>query len=167
MVIDFIARAWTRRSSPAPTCYWLLGENPEVWQRLRRDPELVPAAVVRAVPPLLADPRLHLPLSRDAEVGGVRMRAGDRAVLLFGAANIDSAAIPIRSASTSTARPAATFGSGPRPHTCVGIHLAKLEMAALLRALLAQVEAIEIAGPPTEIRNNTLQGIASLPVRLA
>jgi cytochrome P450 len=42
-----------------------------------------------------------------------------------------------------------------------------LEMAALLRALIARVEAIEIAGPPTRIRNNTLQGIASLPVRLA
>ena len=40
-------------------------------------------------------------------------------------------------------------------------------MEALLRALVAQVETIEITGPPTRIRNNTLQGIGSLPVRLS
>jgi hypothetical protein len=39
-------------------------------------------------------------------------------------------------------------------------------MAALLRALVAQVETIAIAGSPIRIRNNTLQGIGSLPVRL-
>jgi hypothetical protein len=39
-------------------------------------------------------------------------------------------------------------------------------MAALLRALVEQVETIELTGPPIRIRNNTLQGIGSLPVRL-
>ena len=40
-------------------------------------------------------------------------------------------------------------------------------MAALLRALVAQVETIELLGRPTRIRNNTLQGIGRLPVRLS
>jgi cytochrome P450 len=62
--------------------------------------------------------------------------------------------------------PGGNLGWGNGPHTCVGIHLAKLEMAALLRALVAQVETIEIAAAPTRIRNNTLQGIGALPVRL-
>jgi hypothetical protein len=39
-------------------------------------------------------------------------------------------------------------------------------MAALLRALVATVETIEIVGRPGRIRNNTLQGIGSLRVRL-
>ena len=46
-------------------------------------------------------------------------------------------------------------------------NLAKLEMGSLLRALITRVETIEtVAGPP-RIRNNTVQGIASLPTRLS
>ncbi len=166
MVVDFIAPSLDTTILASTHMLWLLGENPEAWQRLRRDPELVPAAVVEAV-------RLSSPirgftrrLSRDAEVGGVQMRAGDRAVLLFGAANMDERRYPDPERFDLDRPPGGNLGWGHGPHTCVGIHLAKLEMAALLRALVARVETIEIAGPPTRIRNNTLQGMASLPVRL-
>ena len=95
------------------------------------------------------------------------MRSGDRVVLLIGAANMDERRYPDPERFDLDRPPGGNLGWGHGPHTCVGIHLAKLEMAALLRALVARVETIEIAGPPTRIRNNTLQGIASLPVRLA
>jgi cytochrome P450 len=166
MVIDFIAPSLDTTILASTHMLWLLGENPEAWRRLRDDPELIGAAVVEAV-------RLSSPirgftrrLSRDAEVGGVRMRAGERAVLLFGAANMDERRFPDPERFDLDRPPGGNLGWGNGPHTCVGIHLAKLEMAALLRALVAQVETIEILGPPTRIRNNTLQGIATLPVRL-
>ena len=54
------------------------------------------------------------------------------------------------------------LGSGNGPHTCVGIHLAKLEMQALLRAMVPRVARVT-AGDPTPLMNNTLQGIAALP----
>ena len=167
MVIDFIAPSLDTTILASTHMLWLLGENPEAWQRLRREPELVPAAVVEAV--RLASPIRGFTrrLSRDAEFGGVRMRAGDRAVLLFGAANLDERRYPDPERFDLHRPPGGNLGWGHGPHTCVGIHLAKLEMAALLRALVAQVETIEIAGRPTRIRNNTLQGIGSLPVRLA
>jgi cytochrome P450 len=167
MVIDFIAPSLDTTILAVTYMLWLLGENPEAWERIRRDPELIPAAVVESV-------RLSSPirgftrrLSRDAEVGGVRMRAGDRAVLLIGAANLDERHYPDPDRFDLDRQPGGNLGWGNGPHTCVGIHLAKLEMAALLRALVAQVETIEIARPPTRIRNNTLQGIGSLPVRLS
>ena len=53
-------------------------------------------------------------------------------------------------------------GWGNGPHTCVGIHLAKLEMRSLLEAMVPRVGAIS-AGPPVRLRNNTLQGIARMP----
>jgi cytochrome P450 len=109
MVIDFIAPSLDTTILAATYMLWLLAENPEAWERIRRDPE-----------------RFDL----DRPPGG-------------------------------------NLGWGNGPHTCVGIHLAKLEMAALLRALVAQVETIELVGPPTRIRNNTLQGIGRLPVRLS
>jgi cytochrome P450 len=167
MVIDFIAPSLDTTILASTYMLWLLGENPEAWQRIRRDPELIPAAVVESV-------RLSSPirgftrrLSRDAEVGGVRMRAGDRAVLLIGAANMDERHCPDPERFDLDRPPGGNLGWGNGPHTCVGIHLAKLEMAALLRALVAQVETIEILGPPTRIRNNTLQGIGALSVRLS
>ena len=167
MVIDFIAPSLDTTILASTYMLWLLGENPAAWERLRRDPELIPAAVVEAV--RLASPirGFTRQVSRDAEVGGVQMRAGDRVVLLVGAANMDERRYPDPERFDLDRPPGGNLGWGNGPHTCVGIHLAKLEMAALLRALVTQVETIEIAGPPTRIRNNTLQGIGSLPVRLS
>lgn len=56
------------------------------------------------------------------------------------------------------------LGWGNGAHTCVGIHLAKLEMQALLKAMAKRVRAVEV-GAPERLRNNTLQGIARLPAR--
>lgn len=166
MVIDFVAPALDTTILAATHMLWLLGENPEAWQRVRRDPELIPAAVVEAV--RLASPirGFTREVGRDAEVGGARLRAGDRVVLLFGAANLDERRYPDPERFDLDRPPGGNLGWGNGPHTCVGIHLAKLELAALLRALVARVESIEIAGPPVRIANNTLQGIGSLPVRL-
>jgi cytochrome P450 len=166
MVIDFIAPSLDTTILAATHMLWLLGENPEAWRRIRRDPELIGAAVVEAV--RLASPirGFTREVSRDAEVGGVALSAGDRVVLLFGAANMDERRYPEPRRFDLDRPPGGHLGWGHGPHTCVGIHLAKLEMAALLRALAAQVETIELTGPPTRIRNNTLQGFASLPVRL-
>jgi cytochrome P450 len=166
MVIDFIAPSLDTTILASTHMLWLLGLNPEAWRRLRAEPELIPAAVVESV--RLASPIRGFTrrLSRHAEFAGVRMRAGERAVLLFGAANLDERRYPDPERFDLDRLPGGNLGWGFGPHTCVGIHLAKLEMAALLRALLARVEMIEILGPPTRIRNNTLQGIGSLPVRL-
>jgi len=167
MVIDFIAPSLDTTILASTHMLWLLGRNPEAWQRLRRDPELIPAAVVESV--RLASPIRGFTrrVSRDAELGGVSLRAGERIVLLFGAANMDERRFPDPERFDLDRPPGGHLGWGNGPHTCVGIHLAKLEMAALLRALVARVETIEIAGPPTRLRNNTLQGIAALPVRLS
>jgi cytochrome P450 len=166
MVIDFVAPALDTTILASTYMLWLLRENPEAWRRLRRDRDLIPAAVVEAV--RLASPirGFTRQVSRDAELAGVPVRAGDRVVLLFGAANMDERRYPEPERFDLDRPPGGNLGWGNGPHTCVGIHLAKLEMAALLRALVAKVETIEIAGPPTRIRNNTLQGIGSLPVRL-
>jgi cytochrome P450 len=166
MVIDFIAPSLDTTILSSTSMLWLLGTNPEAWRRIRRDPDLIPAAVVEAV--RLASPIRGFTrrVSRDAEVGGAQLRAGDRVVLLFGAANLDQRRFPDPERFDLDRPAGGNLGWGNGPHTCVGIHLAKLEMAALLRALVDQVETIEITGPPTRIRNNTLQGIGSLPARL-
>jgi len=55
-------------------------------------------------------------------------------------------------------------GFGHGIHMCVGMHLARLEMEALLRALIARVDAIEV-GEPSIALNNTIHAFASLRCR--
>jgi cytochrome P450 len=166
MVIDLVAPSLDTTILASTCMLWLLGRNPETWRRIRRDPGLIPAAVVEAV--RLASPIRGFTrrVARDAKIGRVSLRAGERVAVLFGAANLDERRFPDPQRFDLDRPPGGNLGWGNGPHTCVGIHLAKLEMAALLRALVAQVETIEIAGSPTRIRNNTLQGIGTLPVRL-
>ena len=80
--------------------------------------------------------------------------------MLFAAANMDERRYPDPERFDLDRPPGGNLGWGNGPHTCVGIHLAKLEMAALLRALVDAGGDDRAAGPPTRIRNNTLQGIA-------
>jgi cytochrome P450 len=55
------------------------------------------------------------------------------------------------------------FGNGA--HMCAGLHLARLEMTALLEVLAQRVVRFEI-GTPVLALNNVLRGLASLPVRV-
>ena len=55
----------------------------------------------------------------------------------------------------------AHLGWGNGPHTCVGIFLAKLELQALLRAMLPSVRSVSVH-TPRRLRNNTLQGFRAL-----
>jgi cytochrome P450 len=166
MIIDFIAPSLDTTVHSISHMLWLLGRNPDAWQRLRREPELIPAAVVEAV--RIASPVRCFTrrVSRNAELGGIHLRAGDRVALLFAAANMDERRFPDPARFDLDRPPGGNLGWGNGPHTCIGIHLAKLEMQALLRALVARVETIETVADPSRIRNNTVQGIASLPARL-
>ena len=164
MVIDFVAPSLDTTILATAFMLWLLSEHPEAWQAIRADETLIGPAVVEAV--RLASPirGFTRAISVDTEVGGVPLRAGERVALLFGAANLDERQFPDPEGFDLTRASAAHLGWGNGPHTCVGIHLAKLEMRALLRAMVPRVESIQ-TGAPERLQNNTLQGISKLPAR--
>ena len=166
MIVDFVVSSLDTTILASTHMLWLLGRNPVAWERLRREPELIPAAVVEAVRICSPARCLTRRVSRDAELGGVQLRAGDRVALLFGSANMDERRFPDPTRFDLDRPPGGNLGWGNGPHTCIGIHLAKLEMQALLRALVSHVETIETVEDPPRIRNNTVQGIRALPVQL-
>lgn len=52
-------------------------------------------------------------------------------------------------------------GFGQGRHICAGMHLAKLEMRSLLKAIVARIDRIEIGEPVLRL-NNVLRGFAAL-----
>jgi cytochrome P450 len=164
LVIDFVAPSLDTTILASTHLLWALARHPEGWSELRADPSLIPAAVVENV-------RLGSPirgftrrLAEDREVDGVLLPRGSRVALLFAAANLDENEFPDPERFDLHRANGNHVGWGNGPHTCVGIHLAKLELRSLLEAMLPRVDRI-VVGTPTPLRNNTLQGIAALPAR--
>ena len=145
----------------------LLSADTEGWSQLTADPSLGPAAVdelLRYSSALMQSRRVA---TRDVKVGGVDIAAGDGLALWYASANRDETVFddPERFDVARPVNPHITFGGGG-PHVCLGAHLARLEVGALVTALLEQVQAIEVLGPPVRLRSTMVNGIKHLPVRL-
>lgn len=162
LVIDLVAPALDTTILASTHLLLMLGRDPGALERIAAEPDLVAAAVVenvRLASPIRGFTRV---VARDHEIDGVRLSAGARVAVLFGAANLDGSHFPDPERFDLDRSDANHVGWGNGPHTCVGIHLAKLEMAALLRAMAQRVDRVEV-GVPRALENNTLQGVAALP----
>jgi len=159
---DYINPSLDTTISATGQLIWQLAQNPDQWQILRDHPELCDNAVNEAV-------RLGTPIrsfsrhaSTDVDIEGVIIPKGARVMMLFASANRDEAKFenPDQFDVTRNAQDHLGFGSGI--HMCVGMHLARLEMVSLLKAMIYRVERIEI-GKPTIVLNNTIAAFATLP----
>lgn len=160
LVIDFVAPSLDTTILASTHLLWVLAHNREAWQQIREDPELVARAVIENV-------RLASPIrgfTRSVARAHGMLPAGARVVVLFGAANLDERRFADPESFDLHRQSSVQLGWGNGPHTCVGLHLAKLEMHALLNAMVPRVAEIE-AGSPERVLNNTLQGISRLPAR--
>lgn len=164
LIIDFVAPALDTTILATTHLLCMFAQNPEAWDAIRSDPELGPRAVienVRIASPIRGFTRS---VAEDVSVDGVEIPRGSRVVLLFGAANLDETAFPEPEKFQLDRPSSVQLGWGHGAHTCVGLHLAKLEMNALVRAMIPQVSSVE-TGEPERLLNNTLQGITRLPAR--
>ena len=144
---------------------WLLAQHPDQWAALRADPSLAANAFEETI-------RLESPvqnffrgLTGEAEFGGVRLRQGDRVMMLLGSANRD----PRRwgedaDAFDITRDTVGHVGFGGGTHRCAGMFLARMEGAALLSSLARRIESVELAGEPKRRLNHVIRGLESLPV---
>jgi cytochrome P450 len=100
----------------------------------------------------------------DTELGGRRIRAGDKVVVWFSSGNRDERvfAEPDRFDVTRTQNDHLAFGHGP--HYCIGAHLAKTPMRALFTAVYDRLGEVEPAGEPVRLRSNFQHGVKHLPI---
>ena len=91
--------------------------------------------------------------------------AGDKLMVFYGSANRDEDVFA--DADTfdvgRNPNPHQAFGGGG-PHLCLGIHVARLEIAAMLRELLTRVPDLQPAGEPEVLASNFIAGVRTMPV---
>ncbi len=118
-----------------------------------------------------ASPVIHFrrTATRDTEIAGQRIRAGEKVVMWYGSANRDESvfADPYRFDVRRMPNEHLGFG-GPGPHFCLGAHLARREITVMFRELFRRAPALEIDGEPTYLASMFLNGIKhmSCTVRL-
>jgi cytochrome P450 len=141
-------------------------ERPGEWERLRADRSLVPRAVEEILRWTSATAYNRRTATRDVELGGATIRAGEKTTHWYPAANRDESvfAAPSRFDVGRDPNPHLAFGHGI--HHCLGAPLARLEIATMVEVLLDRCAGFELAGPVEWGRSNKHTSMRHLPLRL-
>ncbi|MDP9298766.1 MAG: cytochrome P450 [Actinomycetota bacterium] len=143
-------------------------ENPDQLKLLQEDPSLI----TRATEEILrwATPVMHFrrTATRDIELRGQHIKAGDKVVTWYISADRDETVFPdpYRFDVTRAPNDHVVFGPGG-PHFCLGAHLARLETKILFQELLPRLASIELNGRVERLRSNFVNGIKRMPVRVS
>lgn len=157
----------TTRSSMAHLAVHLV-EHPSQFDRVRADRSLLAAAaeeVIRYSSPILYFRRTA---TRDGELSGTAIAAGEKVVMYYSAADFDPAVFPDPKR-FDVARPQTpanvAFGGGGA-HFCLGASLARLEIGELIDEILDRELTIDLVGEPEFVDSNFVNGIEHLQVRV-
>lgn len=139
-------------------------QHPEQYRRLRAEPRLQTTAIeemLRMHPPVLTFRRTA---TRDVELAGTAVAAGDKVVVYHVSANHDERrfADPFRFDPAREPNDHLSFGQGP--HLCLGAAFARLQLRAFFTEFLRLPQA-ELAGEPTRLTSNFINGLTHLPLQ--
>lgn len=142
-------------------------DHPDQFALLRSNPELLPLAVEEML--RFTSPVTHMAreATEDVEIRGQQIRAGEKIVMLYGAANRDAEIFGPASEEfdiTRNPNPHIAFGAGE--HACLGAQLARLEARIMFEVLLGTYPTIELTGDVTRLRATMVPGVKKMPVRL-
>ena len=143
-------------------------DYPEAYERLRAEPELLSSAVPEIIRWQSPVAHMRRTATRDAELGGKSIKAGDRVVMWYVSGNRDESAIPDADKfiiDRERPRHHVAFGFGI--HRCVGNRLAEMQLKVVWEEILKRFKKIEVVGAPRRLRSNFVKGYETLPVRIA
>lgn len=148
----------------------LLLENPEQYQKLVDNPDLIPDAIeefLRYNPAVIAFRRTA---TQDIELGGASIRKGDLVQLFYGAASADEAVFSdsdrfdiLRNQYEDVRNGHRAFGVGQ--HFCLGSHLARLELETIFREIVKRIRNPRLDGEIRWLRSNFINGIKAMPIK--
>lgn len=142
-------------------------ENPEQYDKIRKNPELLPSAVseiIRWQTPLAHMRRTTLV---DTEVGGKLIKRGDKVVMWYVSGNRDEEVIENPNAFLiDRARPRQHLSFGFGVHRCVGNRLAEMQLKIVWEELLKRHPKIEVMQPPKRVLSSFVKGYEQMMVRI-
>lgn len=144
-----------------------LNRYPGDYEKLRANPALIGSMIGEIL-------RWQTPISHmartataDVELGGARIRAGDRVALWYISGSRDENWIDDPEAFVIDREQSGrhlSFGAGI--HHCVGNRLAELQLRVAWEEILERYRFVEVVGEPVRVCSNIIHGFTSLPVRL-
>ncbi|MET8470960.1 cytochrome P450 [Streptomyces sp. NPDC006422] len=140
--------------------------HPDQWELYKRErPSTAAEEIVRWATPVVSFQRTA---TQDTELGGQKIKAGDRVGLFYSSANHDPEVFenPDSFDITRDPNPHLGFGGGG-PHFCLGKSLAILEIDLIFNALADAVPDLRLAGDPRRLRAAWLNGVKELQVAAA
>ena len=102
--------------------------------------------------------------TRDTRVGETDIKAGQKVVMYFGAANRDPEKFEAPDELDLARAPNEHVAFGGGPHVCLGQHLARLEIDAVLMEVLTRMKDLKIAGEPEWLASTFISGPKTMPV---
>ncbi|MEP0709098.1 MAG: cytochrome P450 [Parvibaculum sp.] len=144
-----------------------LNQNPAEYRKLMADPGLIPKMVpeiIRWQTPLTHMRRTAL---MDAEIGGKKIRKGDKVVMWYLSGNRDDEVIDRPNEfiiDRPNSRHHLSFGFGV--HRCMGNRVAELQLRIIWEEILKRFSKVEVVGAPERTLSNFIRGFTHLPVKL-
>ncbi|MER7000480.1 cytochrome P450 [Streptomyces sp. NPDC000410] len=137
--------------------------HPDQWELYKRErPATAAEEIVRWASPIVAFQRTA---TTDTELGGQKIKQGDRVGLFYSSANNDPEVFdrPEVFDITRDPNPHLGFGGGG-PHFCLGKSLAIHEIELIFNAVADALPDLRLAGDPRRLRSAWLNGIKELQV---
>lgn len=142
-----------------------LAAHPEVQQQLREQPSSLPTAIdeiLRIHGPLISNRRIT---TKPVEIGGRRLRAGERVTLIWASANRDEAVFGDPDEFRLDREPSENLLYGAGVHVCPGAPLARLELRVVMEELLERTDHIDLVpGKEPVTATYPASGFSSLPL---
>jgi cytochrome P450 len=163
LMIDYMGPSLDKTIYAIGSGVWLFAKHPQEWRKVCESWSRISSAVneiLRMESPIQDFSRL---VTRDYNMDGTTLPAGSRAIAFYGAANRDERKFQKPDTFDVMRNSTEQLAFGWGPHACVGMHLARLEMAAIFGALARRVKRFHIEEEGRAL-NNVLRGFSKLIV---
>ena len=157
----------TTRNTMSGSLY-ALHKHPDQYKKLRENPALLDTfvpEVIRWQTPLAHMRRTAL---ADIEIGGKRIKKGDKVVMWYVSGNRDEEVIEKPyDFIIDRARPRTHISFGFGIHRCIGMRLAELQLKIIWEEIFKRFDRIEVVDEPKRVYSSFIKGYETLPVRIA
>jgi methyl-branched lipid omega-hydroxylase len=140
-------------------------EHPDQLAIMRENPSLISQGVEEILRWTSVVNYFARTATRDTEIGGQKITAGDKVVMWYSSASRDEEvyADPQTFDVTRTEHAHKAFGGGGR-HFCLGAGLARLELRIVFEEVLRRMPDISQAGEVERLRSSWANSLTSLPI---